>query len=120
MDHHRRRLARQRTAHIGTKHGGGLFSLRISAFLCVSAVNRLSAHTYRRGAEERRDTQRRNSKIRHNPYALSFAPLRLCVRMTASPRFTPRVNAAEPPFTAISRNPALPQMAKSSEPEFSP
>src|SRR5215212_9305701 len=35
----------------------GLSSLRISAFLCASAVNRLSAHIYRRGAEERRDSK---------------------------------------------------------------
>jgi len=34
-------------------------SLRISAFLCASAVNRLFAHIYRRDAEERRDTQRK-------------------------------------------------------------
>src|SRR5215212_3207936 len=48
------------------KVGGVLFSLRISAFLCVSVVNRLSAHIYPRGAEERRDTQRRNRIKRHN------------------------------------------------------
>jgi hypothetical protein len=36
------------------------FSLRISAFLCASAVGDLF---YRRGAEERRDTQRK-AKVR--------------------------------------------------------
>ncbi len=39
------------------------FSLRISAFLCASAVNVFSRFFYRRGAEERRDTQRRTEKF---------------------------------------------------------
>src|SRR5829696_6417998 len=59
--------------------GGVLFSLRISAFLCVSVVNRLSAHIYRRGAEERRDTQRR-IRLTHNLIVTWFGiSLRLCV-----------------------------------------
>src|SRR5215213_5077990 len=44
-----------------TVPGGVLFSLRISAFLCVSAVTVRGQPVYRRDAEERRDTQRRNS-----------------------------------------------------------
>ena len=45
--------------------GGVLFSLRISAFLCVSAVNRLSAHIYRRGAEAQRNAEKK-FELRHN------------------------------------------------------
>jgi hypothetical protein len=36
-----------------------IFSLRISAFLCTSAVNVHGQPVYRRDAEERRDTQRK-------------------------------------------------------------
>jgi len=42
-----------------TEMGGVLLSVRISAFLCGSAVNRLSAPIYRKGAEERRDTEKK-------------------------------------------------------------
>src|SRR5215203_3004364 len=41
--------------------GGVLFSLRISAFLCVSAVNRLSAHFT---AEAQRNAEIRREEIR--------------------------------------------------------
>jgi hypothetical protein len=39
-----------------------LFSPHNSAYRCVSALNKLFAHIYRRGAAVRRDTQTRNSK----------------------------------------------------------
>ena len=71
--------------------GGVLFSLRISAFLCVFAVNRLFAHIYRRGAEERRDTQRR-IRIKTISELVNWTGGRLRVEFTfgATEAFTPR------------------------------
>jgi hypothetical protein len=52
-------------ARVKSETGGALVSsLLISAFLCASAVNRYLESSNRRGAEERRDTQRR-FRLRH-------------------------------------------------------
>ena len=51
-----------RLGELSSRIGGALIStLRISAFLCASAVITIYRLFYRRDAEERKDTQRGNS-----------------------------------------------------------